>query len=80
MNGTTMTTSVWLTPSVVADTDWKIVGVGDFNADNKPDLVWQHQAAGSIGVWLMNGTSMTTSVWLTPSVVADTDWKIRGPK
>ena len=78
MNGTSMTSAVWLTPSTVPDTNWKIVGVGDFNADGKPDILWQHQASGGLGVWLMNGTSMTSAVWLTPSTVPDTNWKILG--
>jgi hypothetical protein len=28
----------------------------------------------------MNGTSMTSTTLFTPGQVADTDWKIRGPK
>ncbi len=78
MNGTVMTSSTLLTPSTVADTNWKIVGVADFNADSKPDLVWQHQTEGWIGIWSMNGTTQTSSTLATPSTVADTNWKIVG--
>ena len=78
MNGTTMTSSTLLTPSTVADTNWKIVGVADINGDGKPDLLWQHQTAGWMGVWLMNGTAMTSSTLLTPASVADINWKIVG--
>ena len=80
MNGTAMTSSTLFTPSTVADTNWKIVGVSDFNGDTKPDLVWQHQITGSIGVWYMNGTSMTSTTLFTPGQVTDTNWKLRGPK
>ena len=62
----------------MADTNWKIVGVTDYNADGKPDLVWQHQTAGWIGVWLMNGTTQTSNILANPSTVADTNWKIVG--
>ena len=80
MNGTAMTSSTLLTPSSVTDTNWKIVGVADVNADGKPDILWQHQTTGWLGAWLMNGTTMTSSTLLTPSSVTDTHWKIVGPK
>jgi hypothetical protein len=78
MNGTTMTQSLYLTPSTV-DTNWEIAGVGDFNADGRPDILWRNKATGMLGVWMMNGTTMTQSLYLTPSTV-DTNWKIVGPK
>ena len=78
MNGTTMTQSVYLTPSTV-DTNWEIAGVGDFNADGRPDILWRNKATGMLGVWMMNGTTMTQSLYLTPNTV-DTNWKIVGPK
>jgi len=34
---------------------WKVVGVGDFNADGKSDLVFQNQTTHQIAVWFMNG-------------------------
>jgi hypothetical protein len=80
MNGTTMTNPVYVTPDQVADTNWKIVGTADFNGDGNPDLLWQHQTQGLLGVWLMDGTTMTNTVWVTPDQVADTNWKIVGPK
>ncbi len=78
MNGTTLVEVQFFTPTQVADTNWKIRGVGDFNADGKPDLVWQHQATGQIGVWLMNGTSLVSAPFFTPAQVSDTNWKIAG--
>ncbi|MGZ6274481.1 MAG: FG-GAP-like repeat-containing protein [Syntrophales bacterium] len=78
MNGTTQTGSSYLTPSTVSDTNWKIVGVGDFNGTGNPDIVWQHQTTGQIGVWFMNGTSQTGSSYFTPGTVSDTNWKIVG--
>jgi C1A family cysteine protease len=80
MNGTTQASWSFLTPAQVTDANWKIVGVGDFNADGKPDILWQHQTSGSLGVWIMNGTTVSSYVPLNPSAVTDTSWKIRGPK
>jgi len=78
MNGTAMTSTTLFTPSAAADTDWRIAGVADFNADGKPDLLWQHRTTGQLSAWFMNGTAMTSSTLLTPSFVADTNWKIAG--
>jgi VCBS repeat protein len=44
-----------LLPQVVADTNWQIVGTGDFDRDGRRDLLWHHQGSGEIGVWLMDG-------------------------
>ena len=79
MNGTSLVSSDLLSPSSVGDTNWKIVGSGDFNSDGKPDLVWQEQTQGWVGVWLMNGRTLISSTTLSPSNferVADTNWKI----
>jgi hypothetical protein len=78
MNGTSATSIVSLSPSAVSDTNWKIVGIGDFNNDGKPDLIWQDQVTGDIAAWLMNGTSATSIVMLNPSRISDTNWKIVG--
>ena len=46
------------------DTNWKIVGCGDFNADGKSDLIWQNQSTGQLYYWLMNGVTMQSSGYL----------------
>jgi VCBS repeat protein/FG-GAP repeat protein/BACON domain-containing protein len=76
MNGATLTDAVLLNPSQVTDVDWKIVGTGDFNADGRPDLLWQHRARGLLSVWFMNGTTMIDAVLLNPSTVPDPNWRI----
>ena len=60
----------------VADTNWRIEGVGDFNADGRPDLVWRHQSQGWVGVWLMNGLTILETRDLNPNRVPDTNWRI----
>jgi hypothetical protein len=52
------------------------VGASDFNADGKPDLVWQNQSNGQIGVWLLDGTALASVSFFNPGEVTDTSWKI----
>jgi hypothetical protein len=61
-----------------ADPDWKVAGVGDFNRDNRPDIVWQHAGDGTLAVWLMNGTTVTETASITPNGVPDLLWKVVG--
>ena len=76
MNGAAPKSTTLFTPFQVTDTNWKIVCTGDFNGDNKPDLVWQNQATGNIGVWFMNGAVAVSTTLFSPSRVADINWKI----
>ena len=55
-----------LTPSEVPDTNWRIVGVADFNADGESDLLWQHQTSGLIAVWYMNGLTGARACFCRP--------------
>ena len=48
------------------DTRWQVVGVGDFNGDHKPDLVWQHDT-GWLTVWLMDGATLIRSSTCHPA-------------
>jgi FG-GAP repeat. len=77
MNGTTLMDGRLLSPSRVADTNWKIVGSGDFNGDGWADIVWQHQTTGETSVWIMNGTTLVSGTLLSPAGVGDTNWKIK---
>jgi hypothetical protein len=77
MNGTTLQTSVLLSPSQISDTNWAIVATGDFNQDGQPDILWRH-TDGSLSAWLMNRTSLARAVYLTPRRVTDPNWRIVG--
>jgi VCBS repeat protein/List-Bact-rpt repeat protein len=54
--------------------------ITDFDADGSPDLVWRHRTSGRNALWLLTGTSVKSTVALTPdaaATVGDTDWEIR---
>jgi hypothetical protein len=78
MNDGVQTAGVPLGPGLVEDTNWRIAATGDFNADGKRDIIWQHDTTGQLSAWLMNGTSLVDGLLLTPAQVPDTNWKISG--
>jgi hypothetical protein len=77
MDGTTRIGHAGFSLGGIDDTRWKIVGLGDFNGDQKPDFVWQHDS-GWLAVWYLNGTTVIGGVDLTPTRVIDTQWRIAG--
>jgi len=76
MSGPTLLSAQLLNPPGITGNDWKIVGVGDFNADGKPDLVWQHRD-GWLSLWYMSGINRLDAVYVNPMQVGDADWKVR---
>lgn len=41
--------------------DWRIAGVADYNGDGRADILLQQQSTGVVGIWLLNGASV--SAW-----------------
>ena len=78
LRGSQVVSTQFLSVDRVADTNWKIRGVGDTNGDGMADLVWQHQTEGWLAVWYMNGTQVTATQFLSVNRVADTNWQIAG--
>lgn len=55
--------------------DWELKGIGDFNGDSKPDILWQHRSNGSLAYWAMNGLVVQSAASLpTPSA----GWSLQG--
>ncbi|MFI5041689.1 MAG: PQQ-dependent sugar dehydrogenase [Acidimicrobiales bacterium] len=75
MNGTTVPRASFLSPRM-ADTNWKVVQVADFDRDGHPDLLWRNQMSGDLYVWFMDGTTVTRASFLTPRSVMDPAWQI----
>jgi hypothetical protein len=70
LNGKTVGSSVTITTPV----GWTVQASGDFNQDNKADIILQ-TADGTPQIWLMNGTSVTSTVTLPNS---GTSWHAIG--
>lgn len=63
------------TPIPSAPTDWLIAGVGDFNQDGKPDILWRNYINGQGGFWFMDGSNVIGTAYI-PTV--STEWEIAG--
>jgi hypothetical protein len=77
MNGAYRLDALLLTPAVLPDTHWKIVGATDVDDDGHADLVWHHQQSGALAVWAMNRLVQREAHYLSPSPVTDVNWQVR---
>src|SRR5437667_7528401 len=60
----------------VADLNWTVAGIGDFDGDGKADILWRNTSTGQNYIYLMNGTAILTEGYLR--TVADLNWTIAG--
>jgi hypothetical protein len=61
----------------VADPDWGIAGVGDFDGDFKADVLWRNSSTGENYLYPMNGTAIKPMEGYLRTV-ADLTWKVAG--
>ena len=66
MDGIKSSSAALLSPKSPGDAKWRAAGAGDFNADGRPDLVFQHDD-GTLAVWLLNGATLVQPLLLNPS-------------
>jgi hypothetical protein len=57
-----------------SDVNWVLLGVADFNNDQRSDLVWRHRIEGTVLVWLLTPTAYT-EVAVGPAVPSQL-WRI----
>ena len=60
----------------VSDLNWKIVAIGDYNADGFADLVWQHNS-GATARWL--GTSTGDFINNGAGGTVPAGWTVQSP-
>jgi hypothetical protein len=80
LNGTTVQPGSGTTLTI-ADMNWAVGGVGDFNHDGRSDIFWRNNTTSTSSIWMMNGTALggdsgtlltIGSLW-HPAAVADLD-------
>jgi uncharacterized repeat protein (TIGR01451 family) len=76
MAGTTFGSAAVPTPDALPAASWRLGGIGDFDGDGRPDLLWRDQATGANAVWRMDGLARIAAVALP--ALADTAWQIAG--
>jgi len=59
----------------VADQNWQVAGIGDFDGDGKDDILWRNAATGENYVYPMNGLSIKAGEGYVRTL-ANLDWKI----
>jgi hypothetical protein len=81
MHGSQVASSATVTyqgNAIAPDVSWSIAGIGDFNGNGKADMLWR-QSNGTIALWLMNDSSVTSSSAITyqgNALNPDASWKV----
>jgi hypothetical protein len=78
MNDTVLRESRPLSPPQVADVSWKVRASADMDGDGWPDLIWQNEISGHVGIWFMTSTWLREAQLTTPDSVSDLNWGIVG--
>jgi uncharacterized repeat protein (TIGR01451 family) len=76
MSGTVATGVAALVPGRGPQTTWRLGGMGDFDGDGKPDLVWRDQSSGAAEIWFMD--QMTRKSVSSLAAVPGPVWSIAG--
>jgi CARDB/FG-GAP-like repeat len=84
MNGPTITSSGFLNANgalAAPGSSWNVVGSGDFDGNQRIDLLWRDNASGELALWSMNGTQIAGSGDVMAGGVAarpDSSWSVAG--
>jgi hypothetical protein len=68
-------------PTLGANSDWKMVGTGDWNGDGETDLVLRNDVADQTGFWFLKNNAFQSAVLLDQAPLLGKDasgWKIVG--
>jgi len=72
VNGsTTQSAGIGSVPS-----NWVVQGMGDFNGDGVPDILWRDSTAGTVAIWLLNSGGTVQSTATVNVVPTSSTWAI----
>ncbi len=74
MDGAQVAVADYKYTTPVENRNWVMSSAGDFNGDNRADILWRNSVTGENAVWFMEGAQLKDWKFLTP--VADQNWKI----
>jgi hypothetical protein len=75
MNGTTILPAEGYLRTV-ADQNWQVASIGDFDGDGRADILWRNSSTGENYVYFMNGLAIANEGYLR--TVADQNWQVAG--
>ena len=61
----------------VADLNWKVAGIGDFDGDGKADVLWRNSGTGGNYIYFMDGSTIKPTEGYIRTV-ADQSWQVAG--
>ena len=72
--------SLLLTGLPKPKTAWRMVGFGDFNRDNRADILWRNVDDGRAAVWFMNGTNRLSASMINGGKPVSLGWRLVAPR
>jgi hypothetical protein len=76
MNGTTILAGEGYLRTV-ADLNWTVAGIGDFDGDGKADIVWRNTSTGENYIYFMDRSTIKSTEGFIRTV-ADQSWQVAG--
>jgi chitodextrinase len=70
LNSTTLNCCGYVT--TIADQNWQVRAIGDFDGDGRADIFWRNSSTGDDFVFLMNGVAITAQAYVNTQ--ADQYW------
>jgi hypothetical protein len=63
-----------------SDPGWRAVGLSDLDLDGSPEIIFQHVPSGIVAAWYLDGSTVRSGIYLSPSSVGTSNWKLVGPR
>jgi hypothetical protein len=63
---------------ILANVNYRIDAVGDFNSNGHPDIILRNYATGQNAIWNMRGTAVQSIIDLP--ALANLNYEINGPR
>ncbi|MFN7961795.1 MAG: hypothetical protein U0002_11030 [Thermoanaerobaculia bacterium] len=86
MSGTSRTATGGFSPAAPNDSNWHVVGFGDFDGDGWNDILYQNTTTRRLVIWFLQGASRRFGEYLKPDLLdllfggVSWPWQVVGPR